>query len=70
MVGDKIVTELTHDDGIDYTEWWRDRVTADEVEAKTTIRNLLRSGPMGSLPVQKIDHPGSVRGALNWSSLI
>ena len=40
VVGDKTVNELTPDDGIDYVEWWRDRVTDDEVEAKTANKDI------------------------------
>jgi len=35
VIGDKQVTELTVDDGIDYCEWWRGRVVAGETNAKT-----------------------------------
>jgi len=40
VVGDKAITEVTQDDGIDYSEWWRERVLADEVEAKTANKDL------------------------------
>jgi integrase len=40
LVGDKPVTEITPDDGIDYSEWWRERVTSDEVEAKTANKDI------------------------------
>jgi integrase len=40
LVGDKPVTEVTFDDGIDYCEWWRDRVNEDEVEAKTANKDI------------------------------
>jgi integrase len=40
VVGDKPVTELTQDDGITYCEWWRDRVTEGEVEAKTANKDI------------------------------
>jgi integrase len=40
VVGNKPVTELTQDDGITYCEWWRDRVTDDEVEAKTANKDI------------------------------
>ena len=34
VVGDKTVTELTQDDGIDYSEWWRERIVAGETNAQ------------------------------------
>ena len=40
LVGDKPVTELTHDDGIDYSEWWRERVTAGETNAKSANKSM------------------------------
>jgi integrase len=40
VVGDKPVTEITFDDGIDYCEWWRDRVNEDELEAKTANKDI------------------------------
>lgn len=40
VVGDKPITELSEDDGIDYTERWRARVAKGEVAAKTANRNL------------------------------
>ena len=33
LVGDKPVTEITHEDGIQYVEWWRGRVVNDEPSA-------------------------------------
>jgi len=40
VVGDKPATELTLDDGIDYCEWWRDRVNQGELEAKTANKDI------------------------------
>lgn len=40
IVGDKHVTDLTADDGIDYTEWWRDRVVAGEVNPKSANKSM------------------------------
>lgn len=40
VVGDKLVTEVNHDDGIAYVEWWRDRVVNDEVEPKTANKDI------------------------------
>jgi integrase len=40
LVGDKAVTEITLDDGIDYCEWWRDRVNEGELEAKTANKDI------------------------------
>lgn len=34
IVGDKQVAELTIDDAIDYTEWWRERILNDGMVAK------------------------------------
>lgn len=40
VAGDKPVTEVTFDDGIDYCEWWRDRVVDGELEAKTANKDI------------------------------
>jgi integrase len=40
LIGDKPVTELTPDDGIDYSEWWRERVVAEEVDAKSANKSM------------------------------
>ncbi len=40
VVGDKLVTEVNADDGIDYCEWWRERVVEDTVEAKTANKDI------------------------------
>lgn len=40
LIGDKPVTELTPDDGIDYSEWWRERVVAGEVNAKSANKSM------------------------------
>ena len=40
LVGDKLVTEVTHDDGIDYVDWWRERVVNDNVAAKTANKDI------------------------------
>ena len=40
IVGDKPVKELTADDGIDYCEWWRDRVIAGEADPKTANKDI------------------------------
>lgn len=40
IVGDKQVTELTPHDGIDYSEWWRERVTAGEVNPKSANKSM------------------------------
>ena len=39
-VGDKPVTELTDDDGLDYVEWWRGRVAKGDGLAKTANRDI------------------------------
>ena len=40
VVGDKPVVELTHNDAIEYSEWWRARVVADKVTAKTANKDI------------------------------
>ncbi|EJW10826.1 Integrase [Rhodovulum sp. PH10] len=40
LIGDKPVTDVTVDDGIDYCEWWRDRVVAGETNAKTANKAI------------------------------
>lgn len=40
VVGDKAVSEVTADDGIDYGEWWRGRVLAGETTAKTANKAI------------------------------
>jgi integrase len=39
-VGDKPVTEVTDDDGLDYVEWWRGRVADGDGLAKTANRDI------------------------------
>lgn len=40
VVGDKPVNEVTEDDGIDFTEWWRGRVLEEEVTVKTANKDI------------------------------
>jgi hypothetical protein len=40
LIGDKPVTELTQDDGLDYCEWWRDRVAAGLINAKSANKSI------------------------------
>jgi hypothetical protein len=40
LVGDKPVNEVTVDDAVDYSEWWRDRVVNDKVAAKTANKDI------------------------------
>ena len=40
VVGDKPVADLTHSDAIEYSEWWRERVVEDKVEAKTANKDM------------------------------
>jgi len=40
VVGDKLITEISADDGLDYCDWWRDRVVEDAVEAKTANKDM------------------------------
>jgi integrase len=39
-VGDKLVTEVTEDDGLDYVEWWRGRVIKGDAVPKTANRDI------------------------------
>src|SRR5262249_17800739 len=40
VVGDKLLTELTIDDAIDYAEWWRERVLNDGMVAKSANKDI------------------------------
>jgi integrase len=40
VVGDKPVSELTEDDGIDYADWWRERVLKENVAVKTANKDI------------------------------
>jgi hypothetical protein len=40
VVGDKLVTELTEDDVIDYAEWWRNRVLEHGMAAKSANKDI------------------------------
>jgi len=40
VIGDKPVTEVTADDGIDYCEWWRQRVVSGDTNAKTANKAI------------------------------
>jgi site-specific recombinase XerD len=40
VVGDKLVTELTDDDAIDYAEWWRSRVLENGMAAKSANKDI------------------------------
>ena len=40
VVGDKPVTEVTIDDAIDYTDWWRDRITSKNVVVKSANKDI------------------------------
>jgi integrase len=40
LVGDKPVAELTHNDAIEYSEWWRERVVGDKTSAKTANKDM------------------------------
>jgi integrase len=39
-VGDKPVTEVTEDDGLDYVEWWRGRITRGDGLPKTANKDI------------------------------
>jgi hypothetical protein len=40
VVADKPVNEVTVDDALDYTEWWRDRVISDDVAVKSANKDI------------------------------
>jgi integrase len=40
VVDDKPVNELTVDDAIDYSEWWRDRVLSENVAVKSANKDI------------------------------
>ena len=40
VTGDKPVTELSDEDGLDYVEWYRERVKAKDVEAGTANKSM------------------------------
>lgn len=40
IAGDKLVTELTEEDGLDYSEWYRGRVIAGEVKANSANKSM------------------------------
>jgi integrase len=40
VVRDKPIADLTHADAIEYSEWWRRRVVADEVAAKSANKDM------------------------------
>ncbi|WP_426615312.1 hypothetical protein [Bradyrhizobium sp. McL0616] len=40
LIGDKAITDLTLDDGLDYCEWWRGRLVAGEGNAKNANKAI------------------------------
>jgi integrase len=40
VIGDKPVNEVTRDDAIDYADWWRDRVTNEDVAVKSANKDI------------------------------
>jgi integrase len=40
VTGDKPVTDITQADGLDYVDWWRERVIAGEAATKTANRDI------------------------------
>lgn len=40
VVGDKPVTEITEADGMDYVEWWRERILEEDVAAKSANKDI------------------------------
>ena len=39
-VGDKPVTDVTHDDALDYVDWWRGRIVSDDALPKTANKDI------------------------------
>ena len=55
MVGDKAITEVTQDDGIDYSEWWRERVA----ESSLTYSRAIQANDFEiGFRVSRVDSPG------------
>lgn len=46
VVGDKPVTAITESDGIDYVEWWRERVLEEDVAARMASKDIGRLSRM------------------------
>ena len=40
VIGDKPITEITDNDGMDYVDWWRERVVNDELAAKSANKDI------------------------------
>ena len=40
VVGDKPVTEITESDGVDYAEWWRERVLEEDIAVKSANKDI------------------------------
>jgi len=40
VVGDKPITEVSHDDGLTYVEWWRERVVDGTASVKTANKDI------------------------------
>lgn len=40
VVGDKPIIDLSQDDGLNYVEWWRDRVVNDKASVKTANKDI------------------------------
>jgi len=40
IVGNKPITEVTDNDGLDYVDWWRSRVVSGETNSKTANRDI------------------------------
>jgi hypothetical protein len=47
VVGDKLITELTVDDAIDFRNFWRDRVVQEAIAAKSANREIECFAPLG-----------------------
>ena len=40
LIGDKPVTEISESDGVDYVEWWRERIMDENIAAKTANKDI------------------------------
>lgn len=64
ITGNKPVTELTHEDGLDYSEWYRERVIAGDVKANSANKSMgMLSRMLKELSIRKrLNIPEIFRG--------
>ena len=68
ITGDKPVTELTDNDGLDYVEWWRERVLAEEVQAGSANKSMgMLSRMLKEISIRRRLHFGVVRPRMGRS---